>query len=435
MPPFGCGWRTSSRRSRCDLPERCLLHRAAPLVASSDPGCWSRSLTAPRPDLEPPVHLPGEPADEPAWRTRRGRPPQQVERPRDLGDFHPTARFPHLSLADVTSEQNAPGRRDPSTARRRPEDSHARRNAGPVVDDQEIIQLYVGDRLTLRQIRERLAVSHSRIVRVLDRHHIARRPPGPRSRVAVGDQQAERQIVDRYLSGLSLRQAGSPFGAGRTTVTAILGRHGIASRPAGRPRQRVSAAASLAASDGDRLLRARDVSAMLGVSRRTTYRLIGSGDLEAVRVSPRGVRVRQSALRAYLRLRQAQAPGGVDAICGDGEALAALPKRQASGASEGEGPYLQAGAVIILLTSEVTTVGRGADCGIRLNDPSVALLHAELVSCGRCVFVVALGGSIGTTRVNGRTVSHCLALGDGDVISFGQVSCTVGGLAAQAEPT
>jgi len=45
-------------------------------------------------------------------------------------------------------------------------------------------------------------------------------------------------------------------------------------------------------------LRAREVTAVLGVSRRTTYRLIGSGELEAVRVSPRGVRVRESVLHA-----------------------------------------------------------------------------------------------------------------------------------------
>lgn len=87
----------------------------------------------------------------------------------------------------------------------------------------------------------------------------------------------------------------------------------------------------------------------------------------------------------------------------------------------------------MLLTAEATTVGRSAGCGIRLNDPSVALVHAELARRGRCVYLTALAGPIGTTRVNGRAVTrHVLA--DGDVISFGQVSCVVGGLAGQAVP-
>jgi len=122
-------------------------------------------------------------------------------------------RSAQLPLTDMKSGQNGPGRRGPGTVGRRPGDSHARGTTGPVIDDQEIIRLYVGDRLTLQQIRERFAVSHSRIVRVLDRHHITRRPPGPRSLLAVGEQ-AELQIIDRYVSGLSLRQAGAPFGVG-----------------------------------------------------------------------------------------------------------------------------------------------------------------------------------------------------------------------------
>lgn len=224
--------------------------------------------------------------------------------------------------ADMKSGQNAPGRRDPGTAGRWPGASHVRRTTRPVIDDQEIIRLYVADRLTLRQIRERFAVSHSRIVRVLDGHHIARRPPGPCPRLAVGDEQAERQIIDRYLSGLSLRQAGAPFGVGRGTVTAVLHRHGIARRPAGRRRRAVPAGALVATDESDRLLRAREVAAVLGVSRRTTYRLIASGELEAVRVSPRGVRVRESVLGAYLRSRQGLTPAASDAVCRDGGAVA-----------------------------------------------------------------------------------------------------------------
>jgi excisionase family DNA binding protein len=67
-------------------------------------------------------------------------------------------------------------------------------------------------------------------------------------------------------------------------VTGVLDRHGIARRRVGRPRQRLSTAALPTVGDDDRFLRAREVTAVLGVSRRTTYRLIGSGELKAVRV-------------------------------------------------------------------------------------------------------------------------------------------------------
>jgi excisionase family DNA binding protein len=258
-------------------------------------------------------------------------------------------------------------------------------------------------------------------------------PPGPRSRLAARSESAEQQIIDRYLSGLSLRHAGKPFGAGPGAVTGVLDRHGIARRRVGRPRQRASAAASLAAGDDDRFLRAREVTAVLGVSRRTTYRLIGSGELEAVRVSPRGVRVRESVLRAYLRSRQTPTPKVVEAVFGDGGGPAASRIGQSSPQADAGAPYLQVGQVIVRLTGEITTVGRGADCRIRLNDPSIALLHAELAYRGPCVSVTALAGPIGTATVNGQAVTrHVLA--DGDVISFGQVTCTVGGLSAHAVP-
>jgi excisionase family DNA binding protein len=135
--------------------------------------------------------------------------------------------------------------------------------------------------------------------------------PRPRLRLAATDaagEQAVRQIIDRYLGGLSLRQAGAPFGVGRGAVAAILDRHGIARRRAGRPRQAVPAEAHLLAGDDDRFLPVQEVADVLALSKRTTYRLISSGELEAVRVSSRSLRVRQSALRAYLLSRQF-APG------------------------------------------------------------------------------------------------------------------------------
>jgi hypothetical protein len=82
---------------------------------------------------------------------------------------------------------------------------------------------------------------------------------------------------------------------------------------------------------------------------------------------------------------------------------------------------------VISLAHEVTTVGRGEGCDIRLDDPSVSRLHAELVRRGRYVYVTDLGLSRNGTRVNGRPVARRV-LDDGDVLSFGAARCRIGGL-------
>jgi FHA domain len=82
---------------------------------------------------------------------------------------------------------------------------------------------------------------------------------------------------------------------------------------------------------------------------------------------------------------------------------------------------------VIPLGGEVTTVGRGRGADIRLDDPSVSRLHAELVRRGPYVYVVDLGLSRNGTRVNGRPVARRV-LDDGDVLSFGAARCRIGGL-------
>ncbi|MEU3020458.1 MULTISPECIES: FHA domain-containing protein [unclassified Nocardiopsis] len=79
------------------------------------------------------------------------------------------------------------------------------------------------------------------------------------------------------------------------------------------------------------------------------------------------------------------------------------------------------------LHHEVTTVGRGEGADIRLTDPSVSQLHAELVRRGPYVYVVDLGLSRNGTRVNGRPIARRV-LEEGDVVSFGGARCRVGGL-------
>jgi FHA domain len=82
---------------------------------------------------------------------------------------------------------------------------------------------------------------------------------------------------------------------------------------------------------------------------------------------------------------------------------------------------------VIPLGGEVTTVGRGRGADIRLDDPSVSRLHAELIRRGPYVYVVDLGLSRNGTRVNGRPVARRV-LDNGDVLSFGAARCRIGGL-------
>ena len=91
----------------------------------------------------------------------------------------------------------------------------------------------------------------------------------------------------------------------------------------------------------------------------------------------------------------------------------------------------------IALRDEVTTVGRGHGADIRLSDPSVSRLHAEIVRRGPYVYVADLGLSRHGTRVNGRPAARRV-LDDGDVLSFGSARCRIEGvpgeeLAAETE--
>jgi hypothetical protein len=85
---------------------------------------------------------------------------------------------------------------------------------------------------------------------------------------------------------------------------------------------------------------------------------------------------------------------------------------------------------LIPLRGEVTTVGRGLGADVRLDDPSVSRLHAEIVRRGPYYYVADLGLSRNGTRVNGRPVARRV-LDDGDVLSFGSARCRIEGLARE----
>ncbi|HEY7265019.1 MAG TPA: FHA domain-containing protein [Trebonia sp.] len=104
-----------------------------------------------------------------------------------------------------------------------------------------------------------------------------------------------------------------------------------------------------------------------------------------------------------------------------------------------ETPYIRVEDTgeIIPLRDEVTTIGRGRGADIRLDEPSVSRLHAEIVRRGPYIYVTDLGLSRNGTRVNGRPIARRV-LDDGDVLSFGSARCRIEGipgeeLAADAE--
>ena len=95
-------------------------------------------------------------------------------------------------------------------------------------------------------------------------------------------------------------------------------------------------------------------------------------------------------------------------------------------------PYIriEETAAIVELHEDVTTIGRGRFVDVQLTEPSVSLLHAEIIRRGPYLYVTDLGLSRNGTRVNGRLVARRL-LADGDVLTFGAARCRVGGIARE----
>jgi hypothetical protein len=97
-----------------------------------------------------------------------------------------------------------------------------------------------------------------------------------------------------------------------------------------------------------------------------------------------------------------------------------------------ECPYIRVeeSGIVVPLLQDVTTVGRGRFVDVQIADPSVSMLHAEIVRRGPYLYVTDLGLSRNGTRVNGRLVARRL-LADGDVLTFGSARCRMSGIAAE----
>jgi hypothetical protein len=101
-----------------------------------------------------------------------------------------------------------------------------------------------------------------------------------------------------------------------------------------------------------------------------------------------------------------------------------------------EDPFVEivSTGTVVPLQPDVTTVGRGSHVHIRLTDPSVSVLHAEIVRRGPYVYLADLGLSLNGTRVNGRLVARRV-LSEGDVLTFGSARCRIGGIPADGVTT
>ena len=108
----------------------------------------------------------------------------------------------------------------------------------------------------------------------------------------------------------------------------------------------------------------------------------------------------------------------------------------APGTAAGPALVVQGSREAWQLRPDVTTVGRGPGVDIRVDDPTVSRLHAELVRRGPYVYVADLGLSRNGTLVNGRPVNRAV-LGPHDVLTFGSVRARVVGVPAadDSEPT
>src|ERR1700729_1027386 len=85
---------------------------------------------------------------------------------------------------------------------------------------------------------------------------------------------------------------------------------------------------------------------------------------------------------------------------------------------------------VIPLRYEITTIGRSLRVDIRLDDPSVSRLHAEIVRRGPYFYIADLGLSRNGTGVNGRPIARRV-LDDGDVLTFGSARCRIEGLPSE----
>jgi pSer/pThr/pTyr-binding forkhead associated (FHA) protein len=86
----------------------------------------------------------------------------------------------------------------------------------------------------------------------------------------------------------------------------------------------------------------------------------------------------------------------------------------------------------VQLANGTTSVGSGADCGIVLGAPGIALRHCEITLVAGGAVVRALDTA--PTVLNGRQIVGETVIKDGDLLLFGRVGCSVSAGERRAAP-
>ena len=83
-------------------------------------------------------------------------------------------------------------------------------------------------------------------------------------------------------------------------------------------------------------------------------------------------------------------------------------------------PYVEVNGARVALTAGRTTIGRGADCDIRVDDPGVSRRHAEIRVSGSVAVIVDLGSTNGIVVDGRRTTQE--KLGEGMRVQLGSTN-------------
>ena len=105
-------------------------------------------------------------------------------------------------------------------------------------------------------------------------------------------------------------------------------------------------------------------------------------------------------------------------------AVAGASARDAGGGggAPGAGPWVEVGGTTYALSRATTTLGRGADADLRIDDPGISRQHAQLRRSGGDVTIVDLGSTNGVL-VDGEPVSEA-RLRDGSRVQLGSTLVT-----------
>jgi len=102
-------------------------------------------------------------------------------------------------------------------------------------------------------------------------------------------------------------------------------------------------------------------------------------------------------------------------------AVAADPSRGSQAGRTGN-PWLEVGSTSYALTSPTTSIGRGTDTDLRIDDPGISRHHADIRQQGGDVTIVDVGSTNGIV-INGRRVQQA-RLDDGASVVLGSTTLT-----------